>query len=291
MKTSSSSLRWGVEQRLEFIEFRLFWEGVVNRADITSYFGVSVPQASLDLAKYLELAPKNLSYDRSGKRYVASTDFRPIFMSPDADQYLGQIALSDTTASSREHALISSPPTADAVPIPFRRVDANVLKAILSAIRAEESLEVLYQSMSNDRPEPTWRRISPHAFGHDGLRWHVRGYCHIDGRFKDFVLSRCTGTRNPGDAGANPRSDSAWNEIFEAKLVPNPKLTKSQQAVIALDYGMKHGQLVIPIRRALLYYFQKRLRLDVAEQLDNPQETPVIILNIDDLANAMDSPI
>jgi hypothetical protein len=28
------------------------------------------------------------------------------------------------------------------------------------------------------RPEPTWRRTSPHAFGNDGRRWHVRAYCH-----------------------------------------------------------------------------------------------------------------
>src|SRR5688572_15244984 len=36
---------WGVERRLEFIEFRLFWEGGVNRADIVRAFDVSVPQA------------------------------------------------------------------------------------------------------------------------------------------------------------------------------------------------------------------------------------------------------
>jgi len=28
------NLRWGVERKLEFIEFRLFWEGSVNRSDI-----------------------------------------------------------------------------------------------------------------------------------------------------------------------------------------------------------------------------------------------------------------
>ena len=39
-------LKWGVERRLEFIEFRLFWEGGVNRADLIEMFGVSVPQAS-----------------------------------------------------------------------------------------------------------------------------------------------------------------------------------------------------------------------------------------------------
>ena len=34
-----------------------------------------------------------------------------------------------------------------------------------------------------------------------------------------------------------------------------------------------------PVRKSFLYYFQKRLRLDVAEALDEPAETPVIIEN------------
>jgi len=43
------NLRWGVERKLEFIEFRLFWEGSVNRSDIIETFNVSVNQASTDL--------------------------------------------------------------------------------------------------------------------------------------------------------------------------------------------------------------------------------------------------
>ena len=43
---------WGQERRLEFIDFRLLWEGRLNRADLTTFFRISVPQASLDLAKY-----------------------------------------------------------------------------------------------------------------------------------------------------------------------------------------------------------------------------------------------
>ena len=35
-----TTLKWGVERRLEFIEFRLFWEGGVNRSDITDMFDV-----------------------------------------------------------------------------------------------------------------------------------------------------------------------------------------------------------------------------------------------------------
>ena len=77
-------MRWGVEKRLEFIEFRLFWEGGINRADIIDQFGVSVPQASKDLTLYEKKAPGNLHYDKSAKRYRASDDFKPVFLEPNA---------------------------------------------------------------------------------------------------------------------------------------------------------------------------------------------------------------
>ena len=70
-------MRWGVEQRLEFIEFRLYWEGQINRADITEQFGVSVPQASKDISLYEEKAPGNLVYDKSDKRYRTSAAVQP----------------------------------------------------------------------------------------------------------------------------------------------------------------------------------------------------------------------
>lgn len=44
MGEGKPSLRWSVEQKLQFIEFRLFWEGHVNRADLMDTFGVSLNQ-------------------------------------------------------------------------------------------------------------------------------------------------------------------------------------------------------------------------------------------------------
>ena len=51
------SVRWGIERRLEFIEFRLFWDGHVNRSDLMAAFGISINQASADLNRYLGMAP------------------------------------------------------------------------------------------------------------------------------------------------------------------------------------------------------------------------------------------
>ena len=91
MAESLTTLKWGVERRLEFIEFRLFWEGGVNRSDIIEMFDVSVPQASKDLTLYQERAPHNAFYDKSAKRYVASEHFEPHFLKPDPDGYLSRL--------------------------------------------------------------------------------------------------------------------------------------------------------------------------------------------------------
>ncbi len=91
MADDGQGLKWGIEQRLEFIEFRVFWEDGVNRADIIDRFKVSVPQASKDLTHYREIAPENLRYDVSLKRYFASETFKPRYLKPDASDYLMQM--------------------------------------------------------------------------------------------------------------------------------------------------------------------------------------------------------
>ncbi|TWG55295.1 hypothetical protein L610_003100000010 [Aminobacter sp. J44] len=68
MGTEKADLRWGVERRLEFIEFRLFWEGHVNRGDLMEAFGVSVNQASTDLNRYIGMAPDNMTCDKTTRK-------------------------------------------------------------------------------------------------------------------------------------------------------------------------------------------------------------------------------
>jgi hypothetical protein len=272
----------GVERRLEFIEFRLFWEGGVNRSDIVDEFGVSVPQTSKDLTLYQEQAPDNIRYDRSQKRYFASEKFQPTFISLDGDAYLEHLTAASQFGRTLSFETPKYPPLgADKLPIPQRRIKPEVLRSLLGCVRESRSIEILYQSMSATRPEPIWRRISPHAFGSDGLRWHTRAFCHIDQKFKDFILSRCLGTRLPDAAGASPSDDPFWTKYFPVSLCPNPHLTTGQQKVIAEDFAMKNGEVVVPVRRALLYYFSKRLRLDVADRFDDPSEIPVVVKNRD----------
>lgn len=271
--------RRGPEQRLEFIEFRLFWEGGVNRSDLIEQFGVSVPQASNDLTAYRELAPENVAYDLSGKRYVPASGFRPKFLKPNPDRYLAQLKAMSDGILDIDDTWLSRQPDTGVFPIPTRRIEPAVLRAVLGAVRNKCAVNVQYQSTSPENPDPIWRWISPHAFGFDGLRWHVRAFCHRDNRFKDFILGRCLAAGEHGPPASTAESDWQWQTFFEVVLQPNPDLTDSQRRAIALDYNMSDGKVTVHVRFALLYYFYKRLRFDVAEYVDKPRERPVVVAN------------
>lgn len=287
MTSEGPALKWGVERRLEFIEFRLFWEGGVNRSDIIEMFDVSVPQASKDLTLYQERAPHNARYDKSARRYVASPDFVPIFLKPDPYSYLSRLRSVAEGLTELGESWITQVPDTDIALTPRRDIGANVLRTTLSAVRDVRSVNVLYQSMSKDRPDPMWRRITPHAFGYDGFRWHVRGYCHLTNKFKDFLLPRILDVGNIGEAGASADQDTLWQERFAVKIGPHPDLTDSQKAVIAKDYGMVNGSAILTVRYAMLFYVLKRLGLLGDAALLPAHSQHIVVINRNDTLAAL----
>ena len=282
MAKRKPDLRWGVERRLEFIEFRLFWEGRVNRGDIVDTFGVSVTQASADINRYIALAPHNTAYDHRRRTFGRSAKFKPILLKPDASRYLAQLRSIGDGVMDRADAWTSQLPDYEAAPTPARGVSVEILRAIASAIGAIEAIEVKYQSLS--RPDPLWRWVTPHAFGFDGFRWHTRAYCHLDGTFKDFLLSRILEIRGckPSEIGSD--ADAEWNDQVTLEIGPHPELSDTQQKVIALDYDMRGGKTKIPVRKALLYYALKRRGLDTDPAARRPQDQQIVLLNGPELA-------
>ena len=280
-------MRWGIEQRLEFIEFRLFWEGAINRADIVDYFGVSVPQASKDLTLYQERAPGNMEYDKRSKCYVAAEKFVLRFLDPDPYVFLAQLrSVAEHTVVPHE-SWIARLPEADVALTPKRDIDIEVLRKVLDAVRGAQSIDVFYQSMNKQRPDPVWRRISPHAFGFDGFRWHVRAYCHLDHRFKDFLLPRILGVRGKGKSDVTSEQDWLWNNYFDIAIGPHPDLTASQQKVVAKDYGFDQGGDVLSVRYAMLFYVLKRLGLLGDAAKDEPRTQHIVALNKEDVRIAL----
>ena len=68
-------MKYAVEQRLKFIDFLVSHYGSINRSALVDYYGISIPQASLDLRDYMKLAPSNLIYDKVLKTYTRASTF------------------------------------------------------------------------------------------------------------------------------------------------------------------------------------------------------------------------
>lgn len=277
MDNDKSELRWGVEQRLEFIEFRLFWEGHVNRSDLMDQFGVSVNQASTDLNRYIGFAPVNMVYDKSARTYVRGSAFQPQFLEPDASRYLAQLRSVAENILDREDSWIANLPSFASAPTPVRGVDPVTLRSVVGAIRRSEEVEIRYQSLSS--PDPRWRWIAPHAIAFDGFHWHARAFCLTDECFKDFLLSRMIEIRGSRESGTSADDDLDWNSEVVLEVAPHPELSETQAKVIALDYGMRGGSAKIRVRRALLYYALRRLGLDTDPAARRPQDQQIILLN------------
>jgi predicted DNA-binding transcriptional regulator YafY len=280
-------LRWSVERRLAFIEERLFWLGEINRTDLMRRFGVSLGQASADIARYLAHAPPGLAYDKSAKRYVAEPAFRPVLAPPDAARFLAELRLVDAGLLPVEETLLGLAPPVDATPAPERAVDALVLRAVFAAILKGLSLEAHYQSMS--RPRPMRRTLSPHALAHDGFRWHLRAFDRETATFRDFVLGRLSRPKLGPPATVSPDDDDDWRRVVELRIAPHPKLTPAQAKAIAIDYGIVRGAATVRVRRALLFYALRRLGLDVGPDVRPPQEQHIVLVNAAEV-NALMAP-
>lgn len=280
--------RWGQERRLEFIDFRLYWEGRLNRSDLTGFFRISVPQASLDLAAYQDLAPNNMMYDRTQKAYVASPTFKPVLASPHSNSFLNELLRHNTGMIERGDSFIGWLPPIASLPLPARQADPTVLISLIRAMQKNEALIVDYRSMSNvdDR---TLRTIYPTSFAHDGFRWHIRAFCFKSGIFKDFVLGRILEVLDSVIPPSPAPDDTAWETWIDVVIGPNPTYSSQKRRAIEHDYQMKNGEIKLRARKSQLFYLKRRLNLNEnpGDPVDDTQQ--IVLLRVEPVTPIVES--
>jgi hypothetical protein len=281
MPEGTLGIPWSLEARLEFIDFRLCWEGSVNRSDVMDYFGVSAPQVTLDLRRYKSLFPKNVRYDGKGKRYAASEEFESAFTSSGVEQYLNQLLHIEDGAGTFK-TWIASIPSHDAVAFRRRFVDKKSLRRIVAAIRNEKAIQIFYHSM--DEKEATWRWITPHALFHDGA-WNIRAFCHEKRVFQGIGLARVVEASRENLPGAAPAADEAWHRFTCVELGANPGLSLETRKAVSLEFGLTEEKLEISVRDALLAGFLKSLETLQGTKRFNTQ--PLVVMNKSALRGAM----
>lgn len=276
---------WSQDRRLKFIDFRLRWEGRINRTDLTRFFDISMPQASADLSKYAEAAPENLRYDGRAKAYLRTESFSPLYSRSASNTYLNELLTLEAGVMEPKSSFIGWRPELGVVPLPKRMVDGAVLSRLLQAIKDRRRVRVHYQAMA--RPEPTTRILSPLALAYDGFRWHVRAYCHRREDFRDFVIARLSELTLEEPSDISVADDVQWNTVLTLVLAAHPKLPPQAKKVLQMDFGMEGGSVKFPCRQALLFYALRKLGLDRPEERE-PEAEQIILLNRQELRPYID---
>ncbi len=268
------------QQQLRFrlIEIIVLWEGKVVTTHLCQSFKIQRNQAQKDLKAYRALAPGNLSYDAKRKAFLPAPDFRPVFTRGVVEEYLH--ALSDHPDIVHTFKAMGLPREAPEILQPLlRRVDPGMFRLIMQAIEQRQRIDIHYASMSEDDLQE--RIITPHSLVCTPLRWHVRAYCEKHGEFRDFVLSRFRAVYNlEGPARFGKTDDQRWQQYVDLILQPHPALTPRQQDIIAQDYAMTNGQLVLPVRSALLPYVLQSLNLDITRQDQDAEIQQLVVANL-----------
>lgn len=275
--TENPTVKWSQERRLQFIDFRLQWEGRINRKDVMEFFRISVPQASADLALYQSLMPDNIRYDTSTRMYVANQHFKPRSDTSGAQQYLSHLLALHRGILTGDQAFFSFAPPVESVPLPARSLDASTLLPLVQAIAERGKLMIKYQAISRD--EAPSRFISPHAFGYDGIRWHVRAYCDIRHGFRDFVLGRILSADQPEATDVKSTDDLDWHQFVDLVLKPDPSLSPAQRRGIERDYTMKNGSSTVTCRKAMLFYTLRTLNFEI-DGVPRSGEKQLVIANL-----------
>jgi hypothetical protein len=281
MSVESRANSWGAQRRLAFIEFRLCWEGRINRSDLQEFFKISVPQASNDLKAYRELAPTNVQYDASARAYLRAESFRPVIVRDDPAQYFLQLAAVHSEVLASDECFVGQQPPFDQVVLPARDMDREVAVALLDSIRMHRALTIQYQSMSGSRAST--RTVTPFAVVSDGVRFHVRCYCHKRAEFRDFVVSRILAANDAGASTAVFSGDAEWHEKIVIKFQAHPRLTAEQRSGVEQEYRMKDGTRTLEVRRALAFYMLQRLRFDEFRKIRAPSSQQLCLINEEDL--------
>ncbi len=242
--------------RLAYIDLRLRYTGEIMRQDIVESYGIKSAAATRDFALYKELAPKNLSYDKSEKRYIIGKWFSPLFEFP-PQQILPWIAGGyGDTSPFKNKAVIPTETTGI-----NRTINRDVLAVISRGIYSKKIVEISYRSLSSGL---TVRSIAPFVMVGNGDRWHARAYDKRNKEFRDFSLSRIIDAKQTEEAISSTEShanDIQWNRVVELDLVPHPANIQHPDTIEA-EYGMQNGVLRTKIRAALVGYFLRRWNID-----------------------------
>ena len=243
-------------ERLAFIEFRLWFLGDVRRPDLIDRFGIAPAVATRDLGAYREVAPKNMDFDGSRKVYVPTPDFSPIF-EHEPNRVLSALSrgFGEGIGKASSGFLLCE------FPLRLNQPPLAVLATITRAIHQKRAVRLTYHSLNSGTSK---REVVPFALVDSGLRWHARVYDRKSREFRDLVITRMEKPVLLEDDDIleheQAQQDIQWSRIVTLELVPHP--AQQRPEIVARDFGMKNGRLILNVPAAIAGYVLQQWSVD-----------------------------
>ncbi|MDI5933526.1 WYL domain-containing protein [Halomonas kalidii] len=278
-------LPWDTLARYRLIEILALWEGRVTSSHIGQAFGIGRQQAQKVLKRYRELVPANLVYDESRKGFLPAENFSPHVTLGRVEEYLHLLGSGQGLDSPFAGLGLGAADT-ESLPLPSRQVSPEVVRELVKASRQGLRLEVTYASFSSPAGEE--RIIVPHTLVFAAGRWHVRAFCEKHLAYRDFVLSRFRGVPEPcGEMlGAHGgQHDEKWHTQVAVRLIPDRRLPDAARELLAMDYGMTEGELLLYCRGPLVLYALRELGVNPHHSEPDPRAQQIEIANREALAS------
>lgn len=253
---STLKIKPAKNQRLAFIEFRLFYLGSVSRQEVTERFGCSDAVATRDLSEYQSNNNENCEYEPKSRRYCRrNEEFTLTFDIPVHKALLELVTGGQTLLEDGIGGAISGN-----VPIDLIVPDRKIVSLISRAIFDNKALNIIYTSVNSGKRN---REIIPHSIFTDGLKWYVRAFDKKRESFINFNITRINEANLISyDIKSHEliRSDEKWNATVPLVLAPHPNIFHKE--AIEADYGMKNGEKIVYIKTSMVEFFLRKWNID-----------------------------
>lgn len=267
-----------VLDRLRCIEVVAWWEGAINAAALTNWFGVSRKKATQDIAYYRTKNPGSLEYNTSRKVFEITPTFQPLYTNATESEYLQHLERCSALKSGTTGISLDSPGTEVAI-YPRPRVSAPLFRGILRAVRSGSTIRCHYLEHDDQSEHLNYRDLlfSPVKLVNTHIGWHIRIYDHHTKSFDLIRLNRIFG--EPSRAWEHLRfpPDRDWENEVLLVGEPSASLSFDEIALTSADWGISDSNpLVVTSRECLvgivMFYWKaidSRLTFRV---IDSPSE-------------------
>lgn len=229
--------------RLSFIDFKIYYTGVLSRSDLIEEFGISEITASRIISEYRNLRRDNFEYSPSEKKFFLKLEYFIPFVDIKAEDALYMLANGfDKNRIVKKDGFIKF----EKIGVDTNPICNKKVSAITRAIFQGKMVSCVYNSAAGR--ELSERNIVPLVILFDGINWIFRAnHPESDGgiKYKNFNFSRIISVKDGGVKVGREYGldyDALWNGVVPLEIEIKADLKEDAKERVRRDYGMADGE-------------------------------------------------